>query len=203
MPPKIIFTKEQIIDAAFEIFTEDGIDSISVRKLAAKLNSSTAPIYTSFVNIQEIKKLLMEKSLNLLLSYTEKEYTEDIFLNIGVGMLEFAREFKIVYRTLFIDTNEYHYILNEFNDKNLLQMKKEKNLGLFEESELKSILEMMHIFTHGLASLLCAGMLRDESTEYFVSILHEAGGAVMGLAAYKKGAFEKYMQFSGKGGCEL
>jgi hypothetical protein len=30
MPPKIIFTKEQIIDSAFEIFKKEGIESISV-----------------------------------------------------------------------------------------------------------------------------------------------------------------------------
>jgi len=202
MPPKIIFTKEQIIDSAFEIFKKEGIESISVRKLASKLGSSTAPIYTSFNNIQDIKKQLMEKSLILLLSYTEKEYTKGIFLNIGVGMLEFARDYKIVYRTLFINTNEYQYILKEFNEINVQQMKKEKRLDIFGETELRSILETMYVFTHGLASFLCSGMLEDDSKEYFIRMLNEVGGAIMAAYAYKRGSFEEFMNSSEERGCQ-
>lgn len=201
MPPKTVFTKEQIIDSAFEIFKAEGIDSISVRKLAEKLGSSTAPIYTSFKNIQEIKKLLLEKSLKNLLTYTEKEYTEDIFLNMGVGMLEFARDYKIVYRTLFINTNEYQYILKEFNDKNLQQMKKNKNLGIFDDSELRGILDKMYIFTHGLASFLCADMLEDDSIEHFIWTLNEVGAAVIAAAAYRKGVFKEFINGSKERGC--
>ena len=201
MPPKIIFTKEQIIDSAFDIFKDEGIESLSVRKLASRLGSSTAPIYTSFDNIQDIKKQLMKKSLVLLLSYTEKEYTKDIFLNIGVGMLEFASDYKIVYRTLFINTNEYQYILKEFNEINVQQMKKEKMLNIFEESELRGILETMYVFTHGLASFLCSGMLEDDSKEYFIHTLNEVGGAIMAAYAYKNGAFDEFMNNTKERGC--
>ncbi|HCF51225.1 MAG TPA: TetR/AcrR family transcriptional regulator, partial [Syntrophomonas sp.] len=34
MGPKIKFTKEQIIDAAFEIAKAEGIDNITMRKIA-------------------------------------------------------------------------------------------------------------------------------------------------------------------------
>ncbi|MCX8128874.1 MAG: TetR family transcriptional regulator [Clostridia bacterium] len=191
MPPRIIFTKEQITDEAFEIFKEEGLESVSVRKLAAKLNSSTAPIYTSFKNIEEIKKHLLEKSLAILLNYTEKEYTKDAFLNIGVGMLEFAKNYKIIYKTLFISSNDHQYILDEFNKKNLEQMKKLKILSLFDEQDLKHILEKMCIFTHGIASFLCAGMLEEDSLEYFINTLSEMGADVIEITAYRKGLLEK------------
>lgn len=199
MPPKSIFTKDQIIDSAFEIFKQEGIENLSVRKLAIKLGSSTAPLYTSFQNIQEIKEQVLDKSLKILLSYTDKEYTANIFLNIGIGMLEFARDYKMVYRTLFINTNEYQYILKEFNNRNLQQMKKVKCLALFDESGMKSILEEMFVLTHGLASLLCADMLEDDSKEYFIRILDEAGGAIMAFTAYKRGLFEEFMKASDAG----
>jgi hypothetical protein len=144
----------------------------------------------------------MEKSLILLLSYTEKEYTKGIFLNIGVGMLEFARDYKIVYRTLFINTNEYQYILKEFNEINVQQMKKEKRLDIFGETELRSILETMYVFTHGLASFLCSGMLEGDSKEYFIRMLNEVGGAIMAAYAYKRGSFEEFMNSSEERGCQ-
>ncbi len=202
MPPRTVFTKEQIIETAFAIFKEEGIGSLSVRKLAASLNSSTAPVYTSFGNIDDIKSALLEKALNLLLSYTEKEYTQDTFLNIGVGMLEFARDYKKIYRTLFIESNDYQYIFQEFNRKNLIQMKKQKNLFLFEEDELKTMLDKLGTYTHGLASFLCAGMLENESQEYFIETLHEMGGDVIGMSAYNKGLLEEYFMEQKAGMCQ-
>ena len=47
MPKTIIFTREEIIEAAFEIFKQEGMPAISARRIAAKLNCSTAPVYTS------------------------------------------------------------------------------------------------------------------------------------------------------------
>lgn len=192
MPPKTIFSKEQIIDAAFDIFKEEGIESITVRKLADRLNSSTAPIYTSFGNVEDIKKQLLDKALILLLEYTEKEYTKDIFLNIGMGLLEFAKEYKTVYRTLFMENTKYKHILKEFDEKNLLQMKKEKQLSIFEENDLVSMLHMMFVYTHGIAALLCAGMLEDESREYFKRVLLEMGDCVIGSFIYRRGLMEKF-----------
>lgn len=202
MPPKIVFTKEQIIESAFAIFKEEGIGSLSVRKLAASLNSSTAPIYTSFGNIEDIKKALLDKALNLLLSYTEREFTHDTFLNIGVGMLEFARDYKKIYRTLFLESNEYHYIFQEFNGRNLVQMQKEKSLHIFEEEELKTMLDKLCTYTHGLAAFLCAGMLENDTKEYFIGTLLEMGGDVIGAAAYKKGLAEKYFMCYGEEVCQ-
>lgn len=192
MPPKTIFSKEQIIDAAFDIFKEEGIESITVRKLAGRLNCSTAPIYTSFGNVENIKRQLLDKALILLLEYTEKEYTQDIFLNIGMGLLEYAKEYKIVYRTLFMENSKYQHILKEFNERNLLQMKKEKYLSLFEENDLVSMLHMMFVYTHGIAALLCAGMLEDESREYFKRELAEMGFCVIGSFAYRRGLMEQF-----------
>ena len=43
MGPKVKFTREQIIDTAFEIAQTEGIDSITMRKIAEKMGSSVAP----------------------------------------------------------------------------------------------------------------------------------------------------------------
>lgn len=48
MAPKKKFTKDQIIDAAFEIARTEGIEFITIRKVAEKLGGSIAPIYVNF-----------------------------------------------------------------------------------------------------------------------------------------------------------
>ena len=200
MPKAIVFTQTEIIEAAFDIFKQEGMPGISARKIAAKLNSSTAPVYTSFNNIEEIKKVLLEKSLQVLITYTEQDYTSDIFLNIGVGMLEFAKDYGIIYRTLFIENNDHQYILKEFTAKNLQQMKKEKGMQVFSEAELQSILEKLTIFTHGMASFICAGMLKKTSQAYLVEILENVGGDVIGATALRNGKLEELMKYHRNGG---
>ncbi len=200
MPKKIIFTREEVIEAAFELFKHEGMEGVSARKIAARLNSSTAPVYTCFSNIEEIKGILLEKSLKLLLTYTEQEYTPDIFLNIGVGMLEFAKEYRIIYRTLFIESNSYQHILDEFTAKNLLQMKKEKSLGILSEEDLKIILEKLTVYTHGMASFICAGMIEDTSREYLIKTLEDVGTDIIGATALRRGKLEEFLEFQRDGG---
>lgn len=192
MPPKTVFTKDQIIETAFQIFREEGIDSISVRRLAARMNSSTAPIYTSFKNIDEIKKQMMDHALELLTSYTRKEFTVDLFLNAGIGMLEFARDYKLLYRRLFLENNKYEYLFKEFVERVLVQMKKVSALSIFNQEDMRAILNKMVIFTHGLASFLCAGMLEDESTEYFMKELGECGYCIISGCAAQRGLNEEF-----------
>lgn len=200
MPKKTMFTQEEVIEAAFELFKHEGMESVSARKIAARLNSSTAPVYSCFNNIDELKGALLEKSLKLLLTYTEQEYTPDIFLNIGVGLLEFAKEYGLIYRALFIESNSHQHILEEFIAKNLLQMKKEKSLGILSEEDLKSILEKLTVYTHGLASFICARMIADTSREYLIKTLGDVGADIIGATALRRGKLEEYLEFQKDGG---
>ncbi len=202
MPPKTVFTKEQIMDTAFEIFKEEGIENLSVRKLAERMRSSTAPIYTSFENADQIKQQLLGHALEILTDYTEREYTGDVFLNIGLGLLQFARDYKSVYRKLFMQDNKYGYILRKFNERNLIQMKKAEHLKYFGEADLTSMLKKMSTYTHGLAAMMCAGMLEDESCEYFMKELSEMGSCVIGAHAYMRGHIDK-VEGAIKKGCML
>ena len=62
MPPKKRITKELILQKAFEIIHEEGIESLNARYLAKQLNCSTMPIFQSF---QDMRDLKMELSAGL------------------------------------------------------------------------------------------------------------------------------------------
>lgn len=186
MPPQITFTKENIIDAAFEIYKDGGIENIKIRKVAAKLGSSIAPIYSNFKNIDEVKKCVMEKALHILIQYTEREYSPNTFLNIGLGLLNFAKDYSTLYKELFINSNDYAYLTDEFFITNLEHMKKDSMLKGLSDEEMKRILEKIRLFTHGLAALICSGSMRGKSDEYICRLLKEAGEDVVGYTIYKK-----------------
>lgn len=67
MGKKLIFSKEMIVNSAFELFKENGIDSITARGVAKYLNSSPVPIYSSIGSMDELKKILIHKAKELLL----------------------------------------------------------------------------------------------------------------------------------------
>ena len=187
MPPKVVFNKEKIIKTAFEIFKNEGIDCITARSLAAKMGCSTAPIYTCFQNIEEIKQQALEKAFATLQRYTEKKYTGDAFLNVGVGMLCFARDYKRIYKTIFLESSRYISFISELEILSLSQIKKNESLADLNGEDLNRIYYKMSVFTFGLSAFLCADMLEDTSNEFFIKTLDEAGSDIMTAAVLKKG----------------
>ena len=61
MPTKIRISKDMILDAAFEIVRQDGMEKLSNRELANKLKCSIRPIYYQFENVEEMQKELYIK----------------------------------------------------------------------------------------------------------------------------------------------
>lgn len=69
MPPKNKFSKEQISEAAFAIAENEGIDRITIRKVADRLGSSIAPIYVNFTDVEALSKPLLTKWSLLVSNY--------------------------------------------------------------------------------------------------------------------------------------
>ncbi|MEN6327461.1 MAG: TetR/AcrR family transcriptional regulator, partial [Syntrophomonas sp.] len=83
MGPKIKFTKEQIIDAAFEIAKTEGIVGITMRKIAEQMGSSVAPIYVNFENVEELNEALIERIISVSQQLLSEESSGNPFHDIG------------------------------------------------------------------------------------------------------------------------
>ena len=97
MPPTTQFTKEQIIDTAFDIARDTGIGGITARGVAEKLGSSVDPIYSHFENIEDLEEVVIQRSVDLMDEYSRKEWSEIPFLNMGVGFVCFARDEPVLF----------------------------------------------------------------------------------------------------------
>ena len=84
MPKKISISKDNILNTALEIVREKGIEFVSNREIAKKLNCSIRPIYYQFENseeqleyYQEQKKEIekLEKSIKLAKDALEQAYS--------------------------------------------------------------------------------------------------------------------------------
>ncbi len=66
MGPKVKITKEMILDAAFEVAREKGIDAINAKVVAARLHCSTQPVLYNFSAIRELKEAVCDRAWDYL-----------------------------------------------------------------------------------------------------------------------------------------
>ncbi|MGM0445694.1 MAG: TetR/AcrR family transcriptional regulator [Bacillota bacterium] len=163
MPPKRKYSKEQIVKKAFEIAKKEGIDSITIRKVAAKLNSSVAPIYVNFDNVDELIQAVIEKTFKLGEKLIYEQKTGEPFKDIGLASLKFAREYPVLFWDLLKNQGKY---MNDYDNSmgNMIieQMKEDNNLKEFSDEILREILLKMRVIQTGISVMVSSGLLPKE-----------------------------------------
>ena len=103
MPPRVKFTKEEIVEAALRVTREGGIDSLTARSLAAELGASTRPMFTYFETVDELKREVHEAAKGVYRDYVERGLAEPVpFLGVGQNTIRFAREEPELFKLLFL-----------------------------------------------------------------------------------------------------
>ena len=185
MPPKIVFTREDVIQAAFDLVRKEGLKKLTVRKIAQRLKSSTAPVYSQFSSMKELRLEVLRKAEDLLLRYTRVTYTERVFLNIGVGYVLFAKEQSELFRALFLGRDVSKRIVEDIKNNIREDMLNDKRLVAISAGDRDVLLQQMWILTHGLAALTCVGLIDDIDKESISETLLCIGGNVLSAALDK------------------
>ncbi|NPV89231.1 MAG: TetR/AcrR family transcriptional regulator [Firmicutes bacterium] len=163
MGPRVKFTKEQILDAAFEIAKTEGIDNITIRKVAEKMGSSVAPIYVNFDSVNQLFEALIDRIVSVSQRLLIEESTGNPFQDIGMASLRFAIEYSVLFRDLVMRNNSY---MKNYDDKVIPalieEMKKDPEMEGFTDDELKTILLKMKIFQLGLSVMVANGLLQED-----------------------------------------
>ena len=73
MPRDFRFTKEEVVAAALELTREGGIGAVTARGLAARLGSSSKPVFSLFSGMEEVQKAVMEAADGLYQSYLRED----------------------------------------------------------------------------------------------------------------------------------
>lgn len=185
MPPKCKFTKDEIIQAALNIVRAEGIDAITARGLAAKLETSTRPIFTFYENMEDLRQDTVMAAKALYTQYAAKGLqSEPPFMGVGVQYLKFARNEPKLFQLLFMSEMPEKFdpftALRTYDDRfgevvNIIQG------GYQIDSEAAGKLyRHLWIYTHGIATLLVTKVcsftdeeIRQMLTEVFVSLLKQ------------------------------
>lgn len=189
MPPKAKFSKEDIIDAAFELASAEGIDHITIRKIAEKLGSSIAPIYVNFADVEELKKAVILKIHEVSQEMLMTRYTDNPFLNIGIASLKFAKAYPVLFNDLITNQRAYLQDVQPKMSGMLDMMGQDPELQGFSQEELMDIFFKMQIFQLGLSVMDVHGMFPEPlPEEKLVGILESAGTDIIAAAHLRKKA---------------
>ena len=200
MPPKPKFTKEEIVAAALELVSEQGIKALTARELGARLGSSARPIFTVFNSMEEVQEEVRGAALKRFESYAEKaaDYTP-VFKQVSVQMILFAMEEPELYQLVFMSENtgatNFEGITERLGDvANLCVDVIRRDYGL-RESEAKKLFEHIWIYTFGIGALCATGMCRFSLEE----ILQMLGHDFMAMQPYvRSGKINTYTAFAQK-----
>ncbi|WP_372714435.1 TetR/AcrR family transcriptional regulator [Ilyobacter sp.] len=194
MPKKAIFTKDHILNKAFEMLEKKGLEEITARNLAKALKSSPAPIYGFFKSMDDLKKELIERSKGVFMEYVKNQKTELPFLNIGMGIVTFAREEKQLFMSIFLREKSYQGLIKEF--KELIEMEilaDDRFMGLPEEIKETLFLDCW-TYAHGMATLTCTGYFENPSDEFIKERLMQSAGGMIYKRLEEASEVEKFFK---------
>jgi len=97
----------------------------------------------------------------------------------------FACEHRRLYRALMLEGDSYSDVVREFVDTLESELIKDSRFTSLSESERHVLLRKMWTFTHGLASLICVGLIKDCNQEYIINTLVDVGTDVIGATLAK------------------
>lgn len=159
MPPKPKYTKEEIVNAAYELTREKGIDAVVAREVGKRLNTSSSPIFTVWSSMEELKEEIWKLAKEKYQQYMADvfDYTPS-FKEFGMRCVGFAAEEPNLYRLLFLSKRDEHSPYARFRQEfgNIFASLVEeirKTFGL-SGKDAEDLLNQMIIFANGIAAFV-------------------------------------------------
>lgn len=164
MPPKVKTTKEDIINAAFDMVRQKGIDAINARNIASYLDCSTQPIFSNFASMDELHFAALKKADELYNQYITREIDEKKFPPYkasGMAYIRFAKEEKELFKLLFMRdrTDEKNCGISQSDD--IVETLIQNTTGLTGD-DAKLFHFRMWACVHGIATMIATGFLEPD-----------------------------------------
>lgn len=180
MSKSVTITKDMILATAFDIARKKGLDGISNRELAKKLNCSIRPIYYQFENVDELYKELYIEIEKYFYKFLMDNMNDEMpkYKQVGINYIKFAKEEKELFKILFMSKIDLG--LNDFIAKDMEDFKELSKLikisTNLNDEDIESFHIKMWIFSHGLATLVASSTINisDEQLKQLLSLEFQA-----------------------------
>jgi len=178
-PREITFNRQAVLDAAVSLVREEGWERLTARRIADRLKASVAPVYSAFGSMDVLERDVLEDARRRLNDFTARTFTGTPFLNIGVGMVAFAKEEANLFRALFHTRHSYPEIIDAIHSSILERMKADPTLRVLSDESLARLLNNLSLFTIGLATSIVFERAREASTKNIIRWMKDAGNIMI------------------------
>lgn len=105
--PKQKITREMVVDAAFALAREGGMEQVLVKNIAARLNCSVQPIYSYCRNMEELRRAVEQRTADYMADYLSSRLDPDnLFQSTGRAHIQFAREEPELFKIFILRRRE-------------------------------------------------------------------------------------------------
>ena len=159
MPPKVKFSKDEIVNAALNVARVKGLAAVTTRDIAAELQVSTRPIFTYFKSMSEVREEILHAAEKVYQEYLAKGLREDIpFFGFGMQHLHFALDEPQLYRMLFLDSaTDKNRAMNTLGRARGLVHSCVKQIYLMDDKTADRLIRDMWLVVHSLGTLIVTG----------------------------------------------
>ncbi len=195
MPPKFKFTREEIINACFNLAKKDGLKAVTARGVAAELGSSSKVIFSLFKDMEELRNEVINKAKLLYKAYIDEGLKNTLpFKGAGESYIRFAKEEPKLFQMLFMQETEttataLNLLIGLDDNYDRILSCVESSYGLEKENAIE-LYKCLWVATHGIA-VSCATGVYDFSKEEIQSTLSKI---IKGLLIQLKGEEAEFKQ---------
>lgn len=162
MPPKPKYKKEEIVAAAYELMSERGLQGVVAREVGKRLGTTTAPIFTYFNGMDELKAEVYHMASTNCCEYLRESVDYfPAFKEFGMRWIRFAKENPRVYELLFLTGNEkmqvFGFINEDFRDLIEVMEGEVRNTFDISASEANQLIKDMCVYAQGIAAICVSG----------------------------------------------
>lgn len=185
MPPVVRFNRESVLDAAYRLVRNKGVDGLNARAVAKELGGSTQPIFRIFANMGDMYQALIEYVSRDFQQRAEEamEGSDAPYIQLCITYLLYARDEPELFKLLFMrdrlregeynDQTHFDLVFNIIKAQTTLNG--EDALHFFERTWL---------FIHGLATCMATKYIPSPDEDYLMNMVKESYNAairMMGL----------------------
>lgn len=161
--------KENILNAAIELFVEHGVEKTTIRRIADKIEYTPGNIYAYFKNKNEIIYAIHQRGFRMLyqqeMTVVDTPDPAERLVKLGQVYIQFALENRPFYDLMFIDSHVQKVISDEKhwsegqNAYGILRQTVADCIqsGAIPHGDVDSVAFAMWSFVHGLVSLVVRG----------------------------------------------
>ncbi len=105
--PKQKITKEMVVNAAFELARQGGMEQVLVKNIAEKLGCSVQPIYSYCKNMEGLRRDVMERVTSFVREYAAARIVpNDLFRSTGQAYIQIAKEEPHIFKMFILHQRE-------------------------------------------------------------------------------------------------